>query len=83
MNRNNADKRKFKQISPQPGGSLLAFSVGRNEPCRCGSGKKAKKCCGANTMYKSTKGKPKPTIEEKIDKIVEEVVKEEIKDKVE
>jgi SEC-C motif-containing protein len=21
--------------------------VGRNEPCRCGSGKKAKKCCGA------------------------------------
>jgi len=23
-------------------------SVGRNEPCPCGSGKKYKKCCGAN-----------------------------------
>ncbi|MBQ7225236.1 MAG: SEC-C domain-containing protein [Clostridia bacterium] len=22
--------------------------VGRNEPCPCGSGKKYKKCCGAN-----------------------------------
>ncbi|MHB0953434.1 MAG: YchJ family protein [Allorhizobium sp.] len=24
-------------------------NVGRNEPCRCGSGKKYKKCCGAQT----------------------------------
>ena len=23
--------------------------VGRNDPCPCGSGKKYKKCCGANT----------------------------------
>jgi uncharacterized protein DUF1186/SEC-C motif-containing protein len=23
--------------------------IGRNEPCPCGSGKKSKKCCGANT----------------------------------
>jgi preprotein translocase subunit SecA len=22
--------------------------IGRNEPCPCGSGKKYKKCCGAN-----------------------------------
>ncbi|MBQ8412376.1 MAG: SEC-C domain-containing protein, partial [Lachnospiraceae bacterium] len=22
--------------------------VGRNDPCPCGSGKKFKKCCGAN-----------------------------------
>ncbi|HJZ13258.1 MAG TPA: SEC-C metal-binding domain-containing protein [Acidobacteriota bacterium] len=22
--------------------------VGRNDPCPCGSGKKYKKCCGAN-----------------------------------
>jgi preprotein translocase subunit SecA len=26
-----------------------APSVGRNEPCPCGSGKKYKKCCGANS----------------------------------
>jgi SEC-C motif-containing protein len=25
----------------------LARAQGRNEPCRCGSGKKAKRCCGA------------------------------------
>jgi hypothetical protein len=25
-----------------------ALSVGRNDPCPCGSGKKYKKCCGAN-----------------------------------
>lgn len=24
------------------------MTVGRNEPCPCGSGKKYKKCCGAN-----------------------------------
>jgi len=23
--------------------------VGRNDPCPCGSGKKYKKCCGANS----------------------------------
>jgi len=22
--------------------------IGRNDPCRCGSGKKFKKCCGVN-----------------------------------
>lgn len=25
--------------------------VGRNDPCLCGSGKKAKKCCGAAALY--------------------------------
>jgi preprotein translocase subunit SecA len=25
-----------------------ADKVGRNDPCPCGSGKKYKKCCGAN-----------------------------------
>ncbi|MDD3234623.1 MAG: SEC-C metal-binding domain-containing protein [Candidatus Omnitrophica bacterium] len=28
--------------------SLGQNKVGRNEPCPCGSGKKFKKCCGAN-----------------------------------
>ncbi len=30
---------------------LRATKVGRNEPCRCGSGKKAKRCCGATTEH--------------------------------
>ena len=28
--------------------------VGRNEPCRCGSGKKFKKCCGRSSQQGST-----------------------------
>lgn len=27
--------------------SKLKLKLGRNDPCRCGSGKKFKKCCGA------------------------------------
>ena len=29
---------------------LAGMSVGRTEPCPCGSGKKYKKCCGAAMM---------------------------------
>ena len=29
-------------------GPVVRTKVGRNEPCPCGSGKKYKKCCGAN-----------------------------------
>jgi uncharacterized protein len=28
--------------------SILHSEVGRNDDCPCGSGKKFKKCCGAN-----------------------------------
>jgi NAD(P)H-dependent flavin oxidoreductase YrpB (nitropropane dioxygenase family) len=30
---------------------LRRLKTNPNDPCRCGSGKKAKKCCGANTKY--------------------------------
>lgn len=33
---------------PQPIVSKKSDKVGRNDPCPCGSGKKYKKCCGAN-----------------------------------
>jgi SEC-C motif-containing protein len=29
-------------------GRLFETKIGRNDPCPCGSGKKYKKCCGAN-----------------------------------
>ena len=32
-----------------PASSALGEKVGRNDPCPCGSGKKYKKCCGANS----------------------------------
>jgi len=34
------------QIDPKPPQRVVK-SVGRNDPCPCGSGKKYKKCCGA------------------------------------
>ena len=33
---------------PQPVTVKKSEKVGRNDPCPCGSGKKYKKCCGAN-----------------------------------
>ena len=33
------------------GSPLVAKPIGRNEPCRCGSGKKSKNCCGSVTKY--------------------------------
>ena len=29
-------------------GKPVSKHIGRNDPCPCGSGKKYKKCCGAN-----------------------------------
>lgn len=35
--------------------TLFAQKIRRNDPCPCGSGKKAKNCCGAETGYKYNK----------------------------
>lgn len=35
--------------------------VGRNDPCPCGSGKKYKKCCGAQNKRKSINASVLPT----------------------
>jgi len=44
--------RQVKIITPAAGFTgLTAQKVGRNSPCRCGSRKKAKKCCGNTTAY--------------------------------
>ena len=34
--------------APTPAAAARAAKVGRNDPCPCGSGRKFKKCCGAN-----------------------------------
>jgi preprotein translocase subunit SecA len=39
-----AESPKRRTLTPPP----IQEKVGRNEPCPCGSGKKYKKCCGAN-----------------------------------
>lgn len=35
-------------LIPKPAQRIVENKVGRNDPCPCGSGKKYKKCCGAN-----------------------------------
>ncbi len=44
------EKRKVTFI-PNEGSPLKVMRQKRNELCHCGSGKKAKKCCGANPDY--------------------------------
>ena len=43
------DRRKELFLQQKKSGTVVrANHVGRNDPCPCGSGKKYKKCCGAN-----------------------------------
>lgn len=39
------------------GKPLTAMKTGRNQECRCGSGLKAKRCCGSSTKYYRPKEK--------------------------
>ena len=34
---------------------IVAEKIRRNDPCPCGSGKKAKHCCGTQTKYYKSK----------------------------
>lgn len=43
---------------------MMKVTIGRNEPCFCGSGKKYKKCCGANDAVSITQ-----VIENEIDEL--------------
>lgn len=43
----------MKVIKNESNEPLKAKKIKRNAKCSCGSGKKAKKCCGANTTYYS------------------------------
>lgn len=50
-------KRKFRVIragDDAENGTLFAKRVRPNDPCPCGSGKKAKKCHGTDTVYSYT-----------------------------
>ncbi len=52
----NEEKHLVTLIRPRKGYDLVVSKkTGRNAPCPCGSGKKAKHCCGAETKYYSAK----------------------------
>lgn len=46
------------------GSPLKHYKLQRNIPCLCGSGKKAKKCCGTETNYILTEDALQKRIEE-------------------
>ena len=46
----NREKRKASLISGN-GKTMIADKQNRNAKCRCGSGLKAKNCCGVETKY--------------------------------
>lgn len=37
------------------GSPIIAHKIKANDPCSCGSGKKAKRCCGTKTKYYHSK----------------------------
>lgn len=52
-----SQKRKVKFYEGN-GSPIISSHQNRNDPCQCGSGKKAKKCCGTVTKYYHLKPKP-------------------------
>ena len=44
-------KKRLVDFLGNGGSPLIAQKIGRNDFCRCGSGKKAKRCCGTDTRY--------------------------------
>lgn len=44
------EKREVR-IYDDNGQPLKSEKINRNSPCKCGSGKKAKICCGVDTKY--------------------------------
>lgn len=52
----NRERRKVKMLVGD-GSPIATVKIDRNSKCRCGSGKKAKHCCGTETRFFSTKPK--------------------------
>ena len=44
-------EKRMVQMYSSDSGALTAKKQDRNTPCKCGSGKKAKNCCGCETEY--------------------------------
>lgn len=49
------ETRKVQLLQTKAGYELQAIKTPRNMPCPCGSGKKAKHCHGAETIYRGIK----------------------------
>ena len=65
------DKKMVTFIS-NDGSPLRHYKPERNMPCPCGSGKKAKKCCGTETTYFLTGDALQKRIEEQEKRKAEE-----------
>ncbi len=59
--------------------TVRSYSIGRNEPCPCGSGKKFKKCCARSNPEKSVEEYFDAIKEEENEEIVLNLLKEAVK----
>jgi positive regulator of sigma E activity len=60
------------QVVQGNGFPLRSVKVMPNDPCKCGSGKKAKKCCGAKTTFYYSKLNMEQEVELEKKKALEE-----------
>lgn len=60
--------------------TIRSYSIGRNEICPCGSGKKFKKCCGLNNPAKSTEDYFEAVKSAENEKELTDLLKEAVKD---
>ena len=51
------------------GTPFRSVKTDRNAPCKCGSGRKSKLCCGVEVKYYHSKPPPKADLNELIEKI--------------
>lgn len=62
----NAAKHPFLKLRLERSATIIVKQQHRNEPCGCGSGKKAKKCCGTekkiSVIYPNPLKAPKPKV---------------------
>lgn len=47
------DKNRMVQFVVGDGSPIVSLKYNRNAPCKCGSGKKQKHCCGDKTSFHS------------------------------
>ena len=58
-NRNNLLKEHQVLFCAGNGTPFRTIKINRNDPCKCGSGKKSKNCCGTKTKIYHSKPTPK------------------------
>jgi SEC-C motif len=78
----NVARHPYEKLNLERSATIIVKQQQRNEPCGCGSGKKAKKCCGTEkdiraiypNPYLAPKKKPEPEPEAEIIKTLDDLI---------